>query len=134
MVTWNVNFSKVRQGMAKCTECGGFYDPTYGPCSCKHKRYFINFFAAIIIVFLAVMCTVDAGAHQPEPTPECFIVDGKEVCISHIALTPFVPTATPIPAPTVAPTVTPTPTIVMQPHPTATPQAGHSVYLSLILR
>jgi hypothetical protein len=72
-------------------------------------------FAAIIIAFLFVMPSNANGQTDPGPAPECYWIDEQWVCISHIALTPFVPTSTPVPAPTVAPTVTPTPTIVIQP-------------------
>lgn len=92
------------------------------------QKFFILIFAAIIIAFL-FMLPLDAGAQvAPEPTPVCFWIDEGLVCQSHIALTPFVPTSTPVPASTVAPTVTPTPTIVIQPLPL------HIIYLSLIVR
>jgi hypothetical protein len=84
----------------------------------RSKLDYVNvaFFVAIIIAFFIFMATIDAnGQTDPGPAPECYWIDEQWVCISHIALTPFVPTSTPVPAPTVAPTVTPTPTIVIQP-------------------
>jgi hypothetical protein len=130
MFTWNSNPVKVRQGLFKCPNCRTFYNPTNGGCpGCSSKRkpnnFYVSTFALIIVLFLSAMYIKDAGAQ-----PECYWIDGEWVCISHIALTPLAPTSTPV-----APTVTPTPTIVIQPHPTATPtQPAHIVYFPLIQR
>lgn len=123
MVSWNINSSKVRQGLAKCSSCGGFYDPTYGPCPCKRKRFYC--LAAIIILFLLLLPARIGAQVDATPTPECFWQDGQWLCISHIeaTVTPFVPTATPVP-----PTVAPTPTIVIMPLP------KRYVYLALLYR
>jgi hypothetical protein len=130
MVNWNTQSVKVRCGDFKCRSCGTHFDPTNGrKCPNCNQRLYVNFFAAIIISFLVTMCVIDAGAQtDPGPAPECYWIDEQWVCISHIALTPFVPTSTPVPAPTVAPTVTPTPTIVIQPFPVK------KVWLPLIYR
>jgi hypothetical protein len=140
MVNWNTNSVKRRSGLARC-HCGAWYDPTFGKNHCPPKRFYVSLFAAIIVLFLSVMRVIDASAQttpvEPGPAPECYWIDGQWLCISHIeAPTPFVPSATPTATPPpVAPTVTPTPTIVIQPHPTATPtQPAHIVYFPLINR
>jgi hypothetical protein len=123
MVNWKVDSVKVRKGQAKCPVCGEMYDPTYGPCPCQ-RRFYVAIFAAIVVLFLLAWPAV-TGAQSPEPTPECFMVDGQWLCISHVEMTPFVPTSTPIPPPTMVPTVTPTATVVIAP-------VRNFVYLSLI--
>lgn len=82
--------------------------------------------AAIIILFIVLMSTLNAGAQDVEMCevrPDGSILccetqpDGSEICTSSIrsTLTPFVPTSTPVP--TVTPTSTPTavPTIEIRP-------------------
>lgn len=143
MVSWNSNFSKERQGLAKCPVCGAWYNPTFGKNHCPPKRFYRLIFAAIIITLFFVM-PVDAGAQvAPEPTAwptdYCYVDEnGNPVCFSGIndqtpTPGPFVPTKTATPTatpelgpPPVAPTATPT--IVIRPLP------KHYVYLSLIYR
>lgn len=75
--------------------------------------------ALAILIFLFVSWEPGkTGAQSPDPTPvECWTEpDGTPVCIGHIEMpTPFVPTASPLPAPTVAPTPTPVATIAIVP-------------------
>jgi hypothetical protein len=116
MVNWNTQSVKVRCGDFKCPHCNTHFDPTNGrKCPNCNQRFYCLFFAAIIIACLILLPSNANGQTDPGPAPECYWIDEQWVCISHIALTPFVPTSTPVPAPTVAPTVTPTPTIVIQP-------------------
>jgi hypothetical protein len=120
MVNWKVDSVKVHPGMAKCPVCKALYDPTNGHPHCS--RFYHALFAAFIILLAWPNAT---GAQAPEPTPECFMVDGQWLCISHAEMTPFVPTPTPVAPPTMTPTATPTPTVVIAP-------VRNFVYLSLI--
>ena len=79
------------------------------------KLLCVNLFAVLVFVCLSLYAPQSAGAQTDDPTPECTVVsDDQLLCLSSISttMTPFVPTATPIP-PTVAPTVTPTPTEII---------------------
>lgn len=79
------------------------------------KLLCVNLFAVLLFVCLSLYAPQGAGAQTDDPTPECTVVsDDQLLCLSSISttMTPFVPTATPIP-PTVAPTVTPTATEIV---------------------
>lgn len=84
----------------------------------RSKLDYVNLaFVILIIAFFAAMSVMDVGA-QADPTPTCWVEpDGTTLCISAVrsTLTPFVPTATPVPPPTATPQPTATAETVIMP-------------------
>lgn len=125
---------KVRLGIYRCSSCGTYYDPTYGPCPGCTRKY--RHIAVIALMFLLMWLPLEiVKAQVAEPTPdgmECMTPtpEGPQWCmIPPVAvtvtatmtpvappLTPFVPTDVPLPSPTNTPrprpTFTPTPIVI----------------------